>query len=132
MKFFTDKILQIHKHFTAVHIQHQSAIQVQPPKLSRFEPTTSTEVQKIIKSMPSKQCQLDPIPTWVIKLHLDNLAPIITKIINTSLENGFVHPDLNRGRGKQISRFLTLKMPQFAKNPILLEIKLLKKWLLLL
>ena len=94
MKFFTEKIQQIHQHFTPDNIHHQSAIEVQPPQLSMFKPTTTTEVQRIIKSMPSKQCPLDPIPTWVIKLHLDSLAPIFTEIINKSLREGFVHPNL--------------------------------------
>ena len=33
---------------------------------------------------------MDPIPTWLLKLCVDELTPIITKIINLSLNPGYV------------------------------------------
>ena len=33
---------------------------------------------------------MDPIPTWLLKLCVDELTPIITKIINLSLDPGYV------------------------------------------
>ena len=33
---------------------------------------------------------MDPIPTWLLKLYVDELTPIITKIINLSLNQGYV------------------------------------------
>ncbi len=35
--------------------------------------------------MASKSCELDPVPTWVIKENINLLAPIIMDIINASL-----------------------------------------------
>ncbi|CAB4024165.1 Hypothetical predicted protein, partial [Paramuricea clavata] len=35
-----------------------------------------------------KSCQLDPIPTWLLKSCIDVLLPTITTIINASLEQG--------------------------------------------
>ena len=37
---------------------------------------------------PSKSCRLDPIPSWLLKSCLDELLPIITKIINLSFQKG--------------------------------------------
>lgn len=37
---------------------------------------------------PSKYCQLDPAPTFIIKDCIDVLLPFMTKIINTSLISG--------------------------------------------
>ena len=43
-------------------------------------------MQEIIKSM--KTCLLDPIPTHVLKNHLESLTPIFTDIVKTSLSEG--------------------------------------------
>ena len=46
-------------------------------------------VKEIIMKSPSTSCNLDPIPTWLLKKCADELVPIITKIINLSLQNGY-------------------------------------------
>lgn len=53
-----------------------------------FNPVTEDTVKEIIKGSPSKSCELDPIPTGLVKDCIDVLLPIITKIINLSLESG--------------------------------------------
>ena len=58
--------------------------------LLEFTPASEKEIEKIIKSAPNKSCELDPLPTWLLKLCLDELLPIVTKIINTSLESSTV------------------------------------------
>ena len=37
-------------------------------------------------SSPSKHCDMDPIPTWILKDHIDLLLSTITRIVNLSLE----------------------------------------------
>ena len=59
-------------------------------KLSCFQPVSIQEVQKIIRNSPSKSCNLDPLPTSLLKECLDELAPIITEMINTSIMTGKV------------------------------------------
>ena len=49
---------------------------------------TVDEVTKIIRSMPSKSCKSDVIPTSLLKSILDKIAGVITSIINISLEQG--------------------------------------------
>lgn len=39
---------------------------------------------------PNKSCDLDPLPTWLLKACIDELVPIITRIINASLSSGSV------------------------------------------
>ena len=39
----------------------------------------------IIKLSPNKSCELDPLPTWLLKLCAQELAPIITAIVNALL-----------------------------------------------
>ncbi len=49
---------------------------------------TVEEVQRIIMNSPAKSCDLDPIPTFLIRQHIDLLAPFITAIVNASLSQG--------------------------------------------
>ena len=55
-----------------------------------FRPATVQEVKQIILNSPSKSCDLDPIPTCLLKENLDVLLPSITNIINASLVEGVV------------------------------------------
>ena len=62
-------------------------------QLASFEPATTTEMRKIIMSSPSKSCDLDPVPTILLKACLDVLIKPITDIINASLCYGFFPDD---------------------------------------
>ena len=53
-----------------------------------FKAVTETELLEIVKSMPSKFCSLDPIPTWLFKECLPELLPLLHYIVNQSLETG--------------------------------------------
>ena len=55
--------------------------------LDVFSPASEDEIYKIIKGSPSKSCDLDPIPTSLLKDHLDQLKTLITQIVNFSLES---------------------------------------------
>ena len=46
------------------------------------------ELRTIIKSAPTKSCENDPLPTSLLKEHLDAILTPLTKIVNTSLRNG--------------------------------------------
>ena len=58
--------------------------------LVKFAPASEEEIQKVIKSSPNKYCELDYIPTCLLKSCLPELLPFLTKIINFSLEAGYV------------------------------------------
>ena len=59
------------------------------PILSQFtEVTQQDEVQKIIMNLATKNCELDPFPTSILKEVLPALLPSITAIMNTSLKLG--------------------------------------------
>jgi len=56
--------------------------------LDCFTPATQEEIVKLILNSPDKQCDLDPIPTSLLKQCVHILAPAITAIVNLSLETG--------------------------------------------
>ena len=63
-------------------------------ELASFQPQTTGTIMKIIRKCPPKSCSLDPLPTTLLKDEavLPQIAPVITDIINRSLESGVV-PD---------------------------------------
>ena len=59
-----------------------------PSKFSIFSQVTDLQVAKVIRSSASKSCDLDPLPPQIMKMVLSELLPIITAIINKSLNTG--------------------------------------------
>ena len=52
-----------------------------------FNHVTSSEIEKLIKSSPTKSCVSDPLPTSILKECLQVLLPAITNIVNLSLSS---------------------------------------------
>ena len=86
---FKDKISLIHSAFPGhtPNIVNVDSTQLNF-QLSSLEPATTAEVRKIVMSSPSKSCDLDPLPTILLKASLDVLIRPITDIINASLCSG--------------------------------------------
>ena len=85
-KYFTEKIDKIRQTFPSrdnISTLHTTS---DVPKLSKFQPITTTALEKIIKKGNSKSCSLDPIPTTLLKVCLDSLLPTLTTIVNASIE----------------------------------------------
>ena len=62
--------------------------------LTSFTPATEADILKLIKASPTKSCNLDPIPTWLLKDYVEVLVSAITTIVNLSVTNGVVPEDL--------------------------------------
>jgi len=96
-----------------------------------FTPVAAAEVVAIINRCPSKQCQLDPMPSWVLKNISDTMAPVIAVMSNASItQNKFpagqkcapVRPllkkptldpsDLNSYRPPSFQRYLSVSSTQ--------------------
>lgn len=60
--------------------------------LALFTPVSTVEVKKIIMKTAPKSCELDPIPTSLLKQCLDSMLPFIADIINDSLGESCVPP----------------------------------------
>jgi hypothetical protein len=56
--------------------------------LDHFTGCSAEQLRSIILKSPAKSCQLDPIPTTMLLLHLDNLLPYLTAMCNNSLSSG--------------------------------------------
>ena len=53
-----------------------------------FYPVSEVEVSKLIKGSASKSCELDPIPTQLLKDNIQSLITPIKEIVNMSLTSG--------------------------------------------
>ena len=61
-------------------------------QLSKFEPLSQVEAEKIITSLSVKSCELHCISTFLLKKILPSVLPVITRIVNLSIEqNVFVN-----------------------------------------
>ena len=91
-RFFSEKVSNVVSSFTgSVPVPAiRSCAVPSDHELSKFCIVSDSEVKKLIKSLPSKHCKLDPIPTWLLKDTLDELLPFITKLFNPSLSSGHV------------------------------------------
>lgn len=58
--------------------------------LTEFTSGSVDEVRKLILKAPCTVCELDPIPTTLLKTCLDSVTTTITKIINMSLSTSVV------------------------------------------
>src|SRR5664279_3496894 len=56
--------------------------------LSTFAPVTADEITRLLSRTPAKHCQLDPVPTWLVKRAVEVLAPVFGVMCNASLRSG--------------------------------------------
>ena len=76
--------------------------------LVNFMPITESDVERLVAIAPCKTCELDPIPTWLLKQCSSELVPLITTIINASLTKSVVPPDFKRAVIRPLLKKFTL------------------------
>ena len=88
--FFSGKIDKLRLAFSSSNNSspHTPQSPTHPPAFSSFTPASDAEILNLISKSPNKQCDLDPIPTWLLKKCLPVLLSTITRIINMSLSSG--------------------------------------------
>ncbi len=90
--FFKAKIDRIRQELDTAPVDFESGANGTPSPtkspMSKFAVLSQEEVKKLILGSKSATCDLDPIPTWLLKKCLDILLPVLTKMVNTSLQTG--------------------------------------------
>ncbi len=113
--FFTQKIQTIRDYLDNPHGNGSPKIVWQDePKfntqLSEFKSLTEAEVKKIILKSPNKYCELDPIPTNLLRECIDEILPLFTKIINLSLQLSDMPTSLKKAIIKPMLKKLGLQL----------------------
>jgi hypothetical protein len=62
--------------------------------LNTFCTVSAIEVREIITKSPCPSSLVDPLPSWLVKEHLDVILPTITSIVNMSVTEGIVPASL--------------------------------------
>ena len=120
--FFIDKITKIHNDLTGKQ-QHLPLYMETPAplntnKLCRFQLITLSNLQKIIRSTPNKSCDLDSIPTSLLKQILPSIVTTIADIINTSLKDGSFPESFNRALVRPLLKKPNLDLLKTNYRPV--------------
>ena len=68
--------------------QYDTAFQSQ--SLNQFEPVTEKKVRETILKCPPKSSEIDQITTSLLKQLIDEVVPVLTRLLNISLSSGIV------------------------------------------
>ena len=85
--FFIDKIQKIHDALQQ-HDKYTPTRNTNVNILACIREITEDEVIKIIGEMSPKSCELDTILSSLLKWLVTDLAPTVTKLVNTALTSG--------------------------------------------
>ena len=90
---FTEKIDKIMVNLIPTHPNQKDAKHIEKNSLTNrqfntFRTVKEEDVKVTITNVPLKHCELNPIPTTLLRQMTDVVVPIITKIVNTSLQSG--------------------------------------------
>ena len=122
-QFFTSKIEKIMAGLipTTTHPIDTSYIESIPltdMTFSKFNTLECKEVEKLVKKSATKSCILDPIPTSLLKEHLNDFVPVLTDIINTSLQSGIFPDDLKNAALRPLLKGAKLKTEDKNYRPV--------------
>ena len=91
-EFFVDKISKIREGFDTAPISEERTLPDSADGFSNFSLANEESLTKIITSMKSESCALDPISTNLSKSCLHDVISLLVDIVSESLSEGFV-PD---------------------------------------
>ena len=89
-KFFVHKTEEIRSSFDPDKPVNTNPVEFSGTAFAEFQLVTEDFVKTVVQEMPQKPCDLYPIPTSVPYDSLDELIPIVTRIINKSLSSDIV------------------------------------------
>ena len=111
--YFSEKISKIRCEFTpsVSNVDIYTDGESQTCLLNTFEPVTETEIGILLKSSPVESCELDPIPTCLLRDCAHVIIPVLTTIVNMSLRTRVMPSHLKRAHVR-----LIIKKPGLDKD----------------
>ena len=85
--FFLEKIKKIRADLDQFEEYKPSMVEM-VFELSNFAALSESDVRKVMSKLETKSCELNIIPTHIVKNYLDTFIPALTHTVNLSLKNG--------------------------------------------
>ncbi|XP_028395747.1 uncharacterized protein LOC114519775 [Dendronephthya gigantea] len=98
-----------------------------PHELRVFKEVGNNEMFDLIQQIAMKSCVLDPIPAVMLEHCLKDIVPIITRIINLSLENGLMPDSLKIAVLKPLLKKCGLSYEEFCSFRPISNLKFVSK-----
>ena len=81
--FFLSKIHRIRDNLADIPIYCPRTRSVED--LDQFSEVSEEDILKVVMSMQTKSCELDPLPAQIFKKFIKELTPVITHVVNASI-----------------------------------------------
>ena len=114
--YFIEKMTKLHHNLAQVPVPVMSVSisSTCHSSLAEFDDVSIEKVRKTILNAPSKSCPLNPIPTRTLTTCLNELLPLITTIINSSLRKSIFPTAFKEGRLLPHIKKVTLDCEDFV------------------
>ena len=89
-----------------------------PPSFTQFKELLVHDLIKLINQSPSKSCELDRIPTTILKEVLPSTVPLFTSIVNESMQTGVSPQDLKEALVKPVLKKANLGLIDKNYRPV--------------
>ena len=89
-----------------------------PPSCTQFKELLVEDIIKLIKQSPSKSCELDPIPTTILKEVIPSVASLFASILNESMQTGVFLQDLKEALVKPVLKKANLDLNDKNYRPV--------------
>ena len=121
--FFITKITKImdlleEKKAKRAPLCDNSDVGLNPPKLCNFRILSEEEVTRIVLQSPSKCCKADPIDTGLLKEILPSVSPILTALVNHSLQSGEFPEQLKEALVRPLLKKANLELVDKNYRPV--------------
>ena len=77
-----------------IDLKYIESHQTTDVKFEEFSLIEEDTIKAIVRSAPSKSCELDPLPISLLKEHLDVIAPALRDLVNNSMKSGIMSTNL--------------------------------------
>ena len=88
IKHFTNKVEKHRANIASEHVTSTLVTGTTAATSSSFEKVSQLTVKECILNSAPKSCELDPIPSKLLKLCLDYILPSLTDLFNSSIASG--------------------------------------------
>ena len=119
-EFFSGKIQVIRDNLEKLSPEKTPLLEISKYRtvFTTFELVTEDDVKKLVLKAPKKHCTLDPLPTWLMRECLEELLPILTRIVNLSLQHGYMPDTLKHAIINPLLKKLGLELLKANFRPV--------------